>query len=77
MSDILFLASDYIERMANPSTGFPQTKTTRSLATLLRKEGFAARLNEEETRPPKDLAANLIRLVYVVWLGQVKKHSVE
>jgi hypothetical protein len=48
MSDLLFLARDYIERMANPVYG---TSTNEDYAlkfgTLLIKEGFEARLNEE------------------------------
>lgn len=48
MSDFLFLASDYIERMANPVYGTSTNEDyALKFATLLSKEGFEARLNEE------------------------------
>jgi hypothetical protein len=48
MSDLLFLASDYIERMANPVYGTSTNEDyALKFATLLSKEEFEARLNEE------------------------------
>lgn len=48
MSDLLFLASDYIERMANPVYGTSVNEDyALKFGTLLSKEGFEARLNEE------------------------------
>jgi hypothetical protein len=48
MSDLLFLASDYIERMANPVYGTSMNEDyALKFATLLSREGFEERLNEE------------------------------
>jgi len=60
MSDLLFLASDYIERMSNPVYGVSMNEDYGlKLATLLRREGFEASLTEEirSLRDPNTLTS--------------------